>query len=256
MVSSLHRHGIICSNKGIYKVIRQPNGILYERLEYNPNYKVISTKQDKYGNVYIGVLNGQVAEDVSTTSDGKRLSFWNKNALYAKGDDGKLYFMEVDDHFNLARGEVTDIKVITENGRLQALKSNHKRNITFVDSYHKYGFKYLKGNILCLDNGYMFFDVVKKKAYSLPSSAYYLTDNHFVILDNDNKLYKYKVEDFIESSALGKPLEEISSRELLTQNVSDVTIKDNHLICKCSDSRERFVVPIETKLIRVKIDNK
>ena len=247
--------GLIVSEKGLYKVIFRPEGVIYERIDINPEYKVVSAKQDIFGNIRIGVVNGPQEEEVSYTSDGKRVSISVSNALLALGDDKRLYFVTMDNSFDLSKGKITDLKVISRDGSLVAVKPKlFSKVIFFEDGYSKYGYSWYNGTYLCLDNGYKYFNIATKETYTLPENIWQLSDEELAVKSNDGNLYKIRVPDYLDAMARGSTVDSIQNKLLLFENVMNVSIKGDNLEFTATNSDKRFVTPLSEKfLARAKI---
>ncbi len=247
--------GLIVSEKGLYKVIFRPEGVIYERIDINPEYKVVSAKQDIFGNIRIGVVNGPQEEEVSYTSDGKRVSISVSNALLALGDDKRLYFVTMDNSFDLSKGKITDLKVISRDGSLVAVKPKlFSKVIFFEDGYSKYGYSWYNGTYLCLDNGYKYFNIATKETYTLPENIWQLSDEELAVKSNDGNLYKIRVPDYLDAMARGSTVDSIQNKLLLFENVMNVSIKGDNLEFPATNSDKRFVTPLSEKfLARAKI---
>lgn len=247
--------GLIVSEKGLYKVIFRPEGVIYEKIDINPEYKVVSAKQDVFGNIRIGVVNGPQEEEVSYTSDGKRISISVSNALLALGDDKRLYFVTMDNSFDLSKGKITDLKVISRDGSLVAVKPKlFSKVIFFEDGYSKYGYSWYNGTYLCLDNGYMYFNIATKETYTLPENIWQLSDEELAVASDDGNLYKIRVPDYLDAMARGMTVGSIQNKLLLIEHVKDVSIKGDNLEFTATNSDKRFVTPLSEKfLARAKI---
>lgn len=247
--------GLIVSEKGLYKVIFRPEGVIYEKIDINPEYKVVSAKQDVFGNIRIGVVNGPQEEEVSYTSDGKRISISVSNALLALGDDKRLYFVTMDNSFDLSKGKITDLKVISRDGSLVAVKPKlFSKVIFFEDGYSKYGYSWYNGTYLCLDNGYMYFNIATKETYTLPENIWQLSDEELAVVSDDGNLYKIRVPDYLDAMARGMTVGSIQNKLLLIEHVKDVSIKGDNLEFTATNSDKRFVTPLSEKfLARAKI---
>jgi hypothetical protein len=206
--------------------------------------------QDIFGNIYIGITNGPSEEEVKTTSDGKRVSLWNRNALLALGDNKRLYFITMDGSFDLDRGKITDLKVLSEDGSLVAVKPTKlAKSVHFVDSYDKYKFVYYNGSYLCLDNGYKFFNVNTKETFELPKNAWQLSEDEVAITLSDGNLYKMKALDLINAIAQGADINSIQHKVLLFENVDETTLKGNNLEFTATNSEKRFVIPLNEEYL-------
>ena len=242
--------GLIHTESGIYKVLIKPDGVTYEKIEINPDYNVVCAMQDIFGNIYIGITNGPSEEEVKTTSDGKRVSLWNRNALLALGDNKRLYFITMDGSFDLDRGKITDLKVLSEDGSLVAVKPTKlSKTVHFVDSYDKYKFIYYNGSYLCLDSGYKFFNVNTKETFELPKNAWQLSENEVAITLSDGNLYKMKALDLINAIAQGADINLIQHKVLLFENVNETTLKGNNLEFTATNSEKRFVIPLNEEYL-------
>ena len=246
--------GLIHTQNGVFRVVLDSKGAHFIKIEIKPEYKLISAKQDVFGNIYIGIVGGPVKEEVVVTPDKVRISFFNRNALLALGDDRRLYFLTMEGNYDLAKGQISSLKVMSKSGVLVGVKADSKRAIHFEDSFRKYGFRFLKNNILCLDFGYLFFDVVSGKTFMLPRSSYYLTEEYFVHKDENGKLYRYALEDFIEQARQGGGLEEVAKREFLADDIKSVVLKENHIVCTSATSRKRFIIPLGEEGVEINAD--
>ena len=238
--------GLINTETGVYKVHIKPDGVTFEKIEINPNYKVVCAMQDIFGNICIGITNGPSEEEVKYTSDGKRVSLWNRNALLALGDNKRLYFITMEGSFDINRGKITDLKVISKDGSLMAVKPNKHmpKLVRFADSYDRYKFVYYNGSYLCLDNGYKFFNISTKETFELPKTAWQLSENEVAITLGDGNLYKMKTLDLINAIAQGADINSIQDKLLLFQNVDETKIRGDSLEFTATDSQKRFVIPL------------
>ena len=242
--------GLITSEKGLFKAIIRPEGVVFERIEIDSKYTVVKTMQDTFGNVYIGITNGPDEEEVRFTSDGKRVSLWNRNALLALGNDNRLYFVTMDDSFNIDKGKITDLKVINKEGSLVAvMPTENTKLVRFKDSYDRYGFVYYDGNFLCLDNGYKYFNLTTKETYSLPINCWQLSEDQLAIALNDGNLYKVKVQDVLNVFASGEGVNSIQDKQLLLRSVSRAQIKGDSLEFTSTDGVSRFVAPLTAEFL-------
>lgn len=242
--------GLITSEKGLFKAIIRPEGVVFERIEIDSKYTVVKTMQDTFGNVYIGITNGPEEEEVRFTSDGKRVSLWNRNALLALGNDNRLYFVTMDDSFNIDKGKITDLKVINKEGSLVAvMPTENTKLVRFKDSYDRYGFVYYDGNFLCLDNGYKYFNLTTKETYSLPINCWQLSEDQLAIALNDGNLYKVKVQDVLNVFASGEGVNSIQDKQLLLRSVSRAQIKGDSLEFTSTDGVSRFVAPLTAEFL-------
>lgn len=249
--------GLITSEKGLFKPIARPEGVVFERIEIDSKYTVVKTMQDTFGNVYIGITNGPEEEEVKFTSDGKRVSLWNRNALLALGNDNRLYFVTMDDSFNIEKGKITDLKVINKEGSLVAvMPTENTKLVRFKDGYDRYGFVYYDGNFLCLDNGNKYFNIRTKETYSLPINCWQLSEDQLAIALNDGNLYKVKVQDVLNVFASGEGVNSIQEKQLLLKNVSRANIRGDSLEFTSTDGDNRFVAPLTEEFLaraRVKL---
>ena len=242
--------GLITSEKGLFKAIIRPEGVVFERIEIDSKYTVVKTMQDTFGNVYIGITNGPDEEEVRFTSDGKRVSLWNRNALLALGNDNRLYFVTMDDSFNIDKGKITDLKVINKEGSLVAvMPTENTKLVRFKDSYDRYGFVYYDGNFLCLDNGYKYFNLTTKETYSLPINCWQLSEDQLAIALNDGNLYKVKVQDVLNVFASGEGVNSIQDKQLLLKGVLRAQIKGESLEFTSTDGVSRFVAPLTAEFL-------
>ncbi len=252
--------GLVTTDKGLFKVINRPEGILYERIEINSDYTVVKTMQDTFGNVYIGITNGPEDEEIKYTSDGKRVSLWNRNALLALGSDHRLYFITMEDSFNIDKGVITDLKVINKDGSMVAvMPTENAKLVRFKDSYDRYGFVYYDGNYLCLNNGYKFFNVVTKQTYELPINAWQLTEDNLAVVLADGNLYKMQVADIVNAYATGEDINLIKNKQLLLTGAKNAQIKGENLEFTSTDGVSRFVIPLTQEFLyraQLKLEDK
>ena len=243
--------GLIKTDQGLYKVIIKPDGVNYEKLQIDPEYKVVNALQDIFGNIFIGITNGPKEEVVTHTSDGKRVSLWNRNALLALGDNKRLYFITMDGSFDLDHGRITDLKVVSKDGELVAVKPTKllPKTVHFISSYGKYRFVYYNGSYLCLDDGYKFFDLNTKETYELPKQAWQLSESELAIKLSDGHLYKVKTMDLISLIAQGADINSIQNKTLLLENAGEPVIKGNKLEYTATDSDKRFVISLNEEYL-------
>jgi hypothetical protein len=247
--------GLVLSEYGIFKVIFDTSGARFERIEVNPKYKVVNIKQDIFGNIYVGVTNAPPYEEVYFTSDGCRVSVYNRNALLALGTDRRLYFLAMDGSYDIKKGRIEDLKVLNRDGSLVGVKPKLLAKVVhFEDFYDAYGICWFDGNYLCLDNGYMYFNCGNKQTYILPSNAWLLSDKMLAITLNDGNLYKVGVNDLLGVMAQGFGVDSIRNKMLLVENVDKVYLQGNNLEATSLTSKTRFVIPLSDKILaRTKI---
>ena len=192
--------GLITTDTGLYKYILSPSGVKFEEIRINPNLTVISAKQDVFGNVFIGVKGGSNAEVTYKTSDGKLVSVWNRNALLTIADNNKLYYISMDESFDLKKGKITDLKVMNKDGKLVSVNTDKiTETIKFVDGFEKYGFMYLSPSVLCLDKGRMFFVLATAETFTLPKNAWLTKDNQIAVhKTKSKKLVSYTLRDYLK----------------------------------------------------------
>ena len=242
--------GLITSEKGLFKAIMRPEGVVFERIDIDSKYTVVKTMQDTFGNVYIGITNGPDEEEVRFTQDGKRVSLWNRNALLALGNDNRLYFVTMDDSFNIDKGKITDLKVLNKEGSMVAvMPTENAKLVRFKDSYDRYGFVYYDGNYLCLENGYKFFNVKTKETYTLPINCWQLSEDQLAIALNDGNLYKIRVPDILDAFASGAGVNSISNKQLLLNSVAKAQIRGDSLEFTSTDGVNRFVAPLTEEFL-------
>lgn len=179
-------NGLITTEKGIYKFILASTGLTFEKIKVDPSFTIISAKQDIFGNVFIGVTGGKNEEVTYLTSDKKLVSIWNRNALLTLGDNYKLYYISMENSFDLDKGTITDLKVMNKDGHLvSASAENIKGTIRFIDGFDKYGFICLTPKYLVLKLGCLLFDITQKSTTILDSGkkAEILDDGEVWIVD-------------------------------------------------------------------------
>lgn len=224
--------GLITTDSGIYKYILSSNGVKFEKLKINPKFTIISAKQDLFGNVFIGVTGGENTEITYSTSDGKIVSIWNRNALLTIGDNHKLYYVSMEKSYDLNKGEITDLKVMNKDGKLVSANSeNIKGIIKFVDGFDKYGFLFLTPKVLCLKQGKMLYVLENNKTINLTENQW-ITNSAQVVEHNEKReLIKFNLNDFIERKKLN-PQGEIVETEVLSiienNNQLEITLKNGN----------------------------
>lgn len=220
--------GLITTDTGLYKYILSPSGVKFEEIKINPNLTVISTKQDVFGNVFIGVKGGGNAEVTYKTSDGKLVSVWNRNALLTIGDNHKLYYMSMEKSFDLKKGRITDLKVMNKDGKLISVNTDKITDtIRFVDGFEKYGFMYLSPSVLCLDKGRMFFVLATATTFSLPKNAWLTKDNKILVhKTKTKKLVSYTLRDYLRLINEGVQVDDDTGGVEIASDVSKLTVTE------------------------------
>ena len=235
--------GLITTNTGIYRYILNNNGVEFEKLNVNPSYTIVSAKQDIFGNIFIGVVGGAKTEEVYFTSDKKRVSIWNRNALLTLGDDKRLYYMTMSESFDLNKGKITDLKVVVKDGSLVSVNLEKiKEKIRFVDGYEKYGFVYLEDGILCLDKGRLFFELKTRQQFSLlRNKIWYLSENDIAVLDESNTLIKVDVKDYLNILKSQGSLSNIKNQTVLAAGVDSVKADRDGLTIKTQGGKTQSI---------------
>ncbi len=237
--------GLVHTNTGVYVASIGEDGVDFEKIEIDPSYDLISAKQDAFGNIYIGIVGGPTEEQIVTTKSGKRISFWNRNALLALGDDRRLYFLAMDGNYDLAKGKVKSLNVLNNKGKLVGIKLDKKRKVVFEDSFKKYGFVSLIGNKLFLEGGNRLYDLEQNLYVTVPQDVYLLDDNCFVQLSKNKTLQKIDANAFVKALAEGKTFDEAEPKETIATEVSNFDVKDNTLLMyKSKESGKKVVITL------------
>ena len=228
--------GLITTDTGLYKYILSTSGVKFEEIKINPNITVISAKQDIFGNVFIGVKGGSSAEVTYKTSDGKLVSVWNRNALLTIGDNYKLYYISMEDSFDLKKGKITDLKVMNKEGKLVSVNTDKiTETIRFVDGFDKYGFVYLTPSVLCLDKGRMFFVLATAETFTLPQNAWLTKDQQIAVYKKKLKqIVSYTLRDFLKMANDGVSVDDDMGGTVMASGVLKVTLTANAIKVDCS----------------------
>ena len=231
--------GLITTSTGIYKPIITAKGLTLERIMVNSKYTIISAKQDLFGNCFVGVTGGTNTEEVYKTSDGKLVSIWNRNALLTLGDDFKLYFISMEKSFDLNKGVITDLKVMNKEGKLVSATRDNNRFIKFIDGFDKYGFMFLKGNILCLQVGKMLFNLENKVTTILNENEWITKDYNIIKYDKEKSTaIRYALNDYL----VYRSDESLSIKNtIIAENVVSVNILDKLLTINQADSKKQII---------------
>lgn len=223
--------GLITTDSGIYKFILSASGLRFEKIQVDPSLTIISAKQDIFGNVFVGVTGGDQKEVTYKTSDGKLVSIWNRNALLTIGNDFKLYYISMEKSYNLDKGVITDLKVMSKDGKLVSVnKSKLTKTITFIDGFDKYGFMYLSPTVLVLDKGRMLFVLASATTIKLTESQWLTVDNQIVeYLQDRSTIKKFTIDEFLARSRDGTRVDDDSGGTVLAENVKNVSVKNGSL---------------------------
>ena len=218
--------GLITTASGIYKPIISTSGVEFELIKVDPKFTIISAKQDGFGNVFVGITGGDTAEITYTTSDGKLVSIWNRNALLTMGEDNKLYYISMDKSFDLKKGTITDLKVMSKEGKLVSVTKITK-TIKFIDGFEKYGFKCVTPEVLVLDKGRMLFVLSNKATINLNSSQWLSEDYHIVEHNEKAKIVKtFTLDQFVGQFQGTERIDDDSGGVVLADNVKKVSVTD------------------------------
>jgi len=232
--------GLITTDTGIYKYILSASGVKFEEIRVNPNFTIMSAKQDIFGNVFVGVKGGGNTEITYKTSDGKLVSIWNRNALLTIGDNNKLYYISMENSFDLKKGKITDLKVMNKEGKLVSVNTDKiTETIKFVDGFDKYGFMYLSPSVLCLDKGRMFFVLATAETFTLPKNAWLSADNQIVEHDESSgKIVKYPLREFLKLANEGTSVDDDSGGEVVANDVKKVSATEKSLDVETADGKK------------------
>lgn len=235
--------GLITSEKGLFRFELDANGLELIKIDVDPAYTIISAKQDIFGNIFIGVKGGSTKEIVQTTSRGKHISIWNRNALLTLGDNKRLYYMSMNGSYDHKKGTITDVKVMSADGKLISVDPNKITTpIKFVDGYEKYGFIYIDNKYLCLDKGKMFFDLNRKQTVSLKDNeAWLLSNSEIAALDASGNLIKLPLEEYLTAVYNGSKEKALSGKEVLCTNVKRAKYDSGGLKVVTNDGKETVV---------------
>ena len=228
--------GIITTDTGMYKCILSTSGVKFEEIRINPNLTVISAKQDIFGNVFVGVKGGGNAEVTYKTSDGKLVSVWNRNALLTIGDNFKLYYISMENSFDIKKGKITDLKVMNKDGKLVSVNTDSiTETIRFVDGFDKYGFMYLTPSLLCLDKGRMFFVLATAETFTLPENAWLTKDQQIAVYKKKSKqIVSYSLREFLKMANDGVSVDDDTGGTVTVSDVLKITPTDQSLKVDCA----------------------
>ena len=241
--------GLITTDTGLYKYILSSSGVKFEEIRINPNLTVISAKQDIFGNVFVGVKGGGSAEVTYKTSDGKLVSVWNRNALLTIGDNFKLYYISMEDSFDIKKGKITDLKVMNKDGKLVSVNTDKiTETIRFVDGFDKYGFVYLTPSVLCLDKGRMFFVLATAETFTLPQNAWLTKDQQVAVYKKKSKqIVSYSLRDFLKLSNDGVSVDDDTGGVVMASGVLKITPTVDSIKVDCSGGSRLSIDLYENK---------
>ena len=234
--------GLITSEKGLFRYLLNNDGVTYEHIDVDPSFTIISAKQDIFGNIFIGVKGGSTTEITKTTSDGKIISIWNRNALLTLGDNKRLYYMSMEGSYNLKDGKITDIKVMANNAKLVSVDPKKITTpIKFVDGYEKYGFIYLDNKYLCLSEGKLFFNLETKQTVSVLKEKAWQLSQKEIAVQKEQTIYKLDLSSYLTALSENSLSLSLPRASVIADNVKNVEVNDHGLIIKLINGQQKQV---------------